>query len=75
MNKERRKMIERGRDLAIDAKELIDIALEEEQSCYDNLPEGIQESERGCEMEENIETLQGVSGYLEDAISDLEEIS
>lgn len=73
MNKQRRKLIEDGYDLIMQGKSLIDTALEEEQECYDNLPEGIQMSDRGDEMQNNIDQLQECSDNLDEALSALEE--
>jgi len=74
MNKARRKTIKDGYDLICEGKSLIDTALEEEQSCYDNLPEGLQLSDRGDEMQENIEQLQECSDNLDCAIDALDAI-
>lgn len=75
MNDRRRRFIKQARVQVEDAKSLIDTALEEEQECFDNLPEGIQCGERGNEMEENIEALQDASSSLEEALDYLEGIS
>ena len=68
MNKSRRsridEIIQKIEDLTAD----IDLIREEEETAYDNLPESIQESERGEFMYEAI-------GYLEDAISSMEEVT
>ena len=48
---------------------------EQEESVYDNLPESIQEGDRGDEMQEAIDTLEEVTDLLEDVISDLEDLS
>lgn len=74
MNKNRRQLILQGYNLIENGKAMLETALEEEQEAYDNLPESIQEGDRGCAMEEYIDALETVVGYLEDAISDLEDI-
>lgn len=61
MNAERRKKIERALDLLREAAE-------EERASYDNLPEGIQESERGQKMEETADALDEAVSSLEDAL-------
>lgn len=66
-------MISEAYDLVEQGKSLIDTALEEEQECYDNLPEGIQYSEKGEEMEENIENLQECSDGLDEVLHVMEE--
>ena len=73
MNKARKKMIKDGYDLIMQAKSLIDTAIEEEQEAFDNLPESLQLSERGEEMEANVELLQECSDNLDEAINALEE--
>ena len=74
MNKQRRKDIEKATALLEQAREIIDTAQEEEQESYDNLPESIQESERGNAMYDNIDTLQTASDNISDALDTLEEI-
>lgn len=73
MNQKRKKMIKDGYDLIMQAKSLIDTAIEEEQEAFDNLPESLQCSERGEEMEANVEQLQECSDNLEEALSALED--
>lgn len=48
--------------------------MDEEQEAYDNLPESFQNGERGEQMSGNIESLEEVTGYLEDAKSAMEDI-
>ena len=50
------------------AKEIIEEVKEEEQEAFDNMPESLQGSERGEEME-------GYIGDLENAADDLDNIS
>lgn len=53
---------------------------DEEQEAYDNMPESLQESERGQQMQEYIDTMDGVldeiesCDWLEDLIDQLQEI-
>ena len=47
---------------------------DEEQDAFDNLPEGLQMSERGDHMQENIDNLDTIIAYLENAADDIEEI-
>ena len=66
MNNSRRKridaLIERIDDLMSD----LDLIREEEQEAYDNLPESIQDSERGETMYNAIDNLESAASYLED---------
>lgn len=58
MNKERRKKIKAAISLVEQARKILETVIEEEQSAFDNLPENIQYSERGEQMEEYISTLE-----------------
>lgn len=57
MNKQRRLLIADIKDRLNDLKEEIDDIRQEESDAYENLPEGIQESERGQAMYEAAENL------------------
>ena len=61
-------------------KEALQDVLNEEQEAYDNLPEGLQESDRGQQMQEYIDALEGVVDSLgeldiEDLYGTIEEIA
>jgi hypothetical protein len=43
------------------------------KECYDNLPEGLQNAERGEQMQENADNLEEFIGYLEE-VDALEEM-
>lgn len=73
MNQKRKKLIKGGYDLIMQGKSLIDTAIAEEQEAFDNLPESLQCSERGEDMETNVEQLQECSDNLEEALSALED--
>ena len=47
---------------------------EDEEDKFDNMPEGLQESERGEAMQEAIEQLETACDNLDEVISALEEI-
>lgn len=66
MNNARRKEIEKITADLEALKERIESLQDEEQECYDNLPESIQYGERGDKMENAIEQL----GYAADNIQD-----
>ena len=53
------------------AIEILDSVAEEEREAYDNLPEGIQFSERGERMEEIADAIEDVSRELSDQIDNL----
>lgn len=66
MNKARRKNLASLSEEIETLRSLVESVMEEEQEAFDNLPEGIQYSERGERMEEII-------SYIEYAVSNLEE--
>lgn len=74
MNKQRRKKVESVFDqlqaLIMKLEEIRD----EEQDAFDNLPEGIQASERGEQMEEHISQMESAIDDIENAKSGLEEV-
>lgn len=74
MNKQRRKKVEG----VFDQLQAMIMELEEirdgEQDAFDNLPEGIQESERGEQMEEYISQMKSAIDDMENAKSSLEEV-
>lgn len=74
MNKKRRKEIENLRESISETKAKLQDLLDEEQQAFDNMPESIQESERGEEMQEIIEYMGAAIDSLEEATESLTEI-
>lgn len=88
MNNQRRKDIQTAMSLLEEAnakldaaKSILETAGEEEREAYDNLPESIQEGERGCAMEEAadnlddaVSTIEDIIGYVQEVIDNAEEI-
>ena len=74
MNKKRRKEIENLRESISETKAKLQDLLYEEQQAFDNMPESIQESERGEEMQEIIEYMEAAIDSLEEATESLTEI-
>ena len=74
MDKERRERISEAVGLIHQAREILEEVLDEEQKCYESLPEGMQNGEKGEQMQENMEIIEDVLGCLED-VDDLEYIS
>lgn len=66
MNKQRRKRIEEALERIQEGLDILEEVGEEEQEAFNNLPEGLQESEKGETMEQNIETLIGFIDSVED---------
>lgn len=65
MNNKRRKEISKIVATLEDAMERLSEVVDEEQSAFDNMPESIQGSDRGCNSEEAI-------GYLSDALDSVQ---
>lgn len=73
MNKARRKSIQQIIDTLTDLKENVDLVREEEQEAYDNLPESLQESERGEAMSSAIYNLEDAMENIDLVTDSLEE--
>lgn len=65
MNRERRKIIEKAKELVDEARAMLDQAREEEEAAKDALPESLQDGAPGQKMDEHIETLQELADELE----------
>ena len=73
MNKNRRKEIEDVKDQIEEIKSSIESIRDEEQDCYEILPEGIQDGERGEAMLNAVDNLETAIDNLDDAINNLTE--
>ena len=71
MNKTQRNQIEKWIDSLTEIKEGVESMIEEENEKYENMPENLQDSERGEKMYEGIENLESASSSLEEAIDSL----
>jgi hypothetical protein len=74
MNKQDRKEIAELVEILENAKGRVENLCDAEQEKFDNLSEGLQQSERGQKMEEDTATLTLVGENLDDAINSLNEI-
>lgn len=74
MNKQRRQFIESRLERIALAREDLQIALEEEQEAFDNMPLQLQESEKGDAMQDYISSLDEAISTLDDAIENLNDI-
>lgn len=72
MNKARRKKLQELLEQLVTIKDELDMVQEEEQEAFDNLPESLQYSERGQQMEQAIENMSSACDYLDDVISCIE---
>ena len=68
MNKQRRKWLENVSAMIERAKEELEQIRDEEQEAYDNIPESLQDSDRGNTMYENIDNLDTMASDLEDIL-------
>lgn len=73
MNNVRRKQIREAMELIQQAYEILSAVTEEEQEAFDNLPESLQESEKGEQIEQNVEELEEVCDNLDSAYETLAE--
>lgn len=71
MNAARRKELIKAIDLIEQAKEIISAVAEEEREAYDNIPEGLQESEMGEKMNETADDLEYVLDEVVDTIQEI----
>ncbi len=74
MNKARRKRLQEAFDLVAKAQEILAEVREEERESIENLPDNFRYGERGEEMEAYIEMIDEADGYLDDAMSVIEQI-
>lgn len=75
MNKVRRKDLMKALELLAQAKEIIESVCDEESEAYENLPESLQSSERGEQMDEYIGTMKDVMDTIDEMTESLEEIT
>ena len=61
MNKARRSKLEK-------VWSVLEEVLQEEQECFDNLPESLQRSDKGEMIEENIDDLTTINDYIRTVI-------
>lgn len=73
MNNTTRKELEKAIALIDDAKEIVERIKDEEQEKYDNLSDGLQQSEKGQRFEEIVSTLDDVFSQLEEAVGNIYE--
>ena len=74
MNKARRKELESIVSIIESAAESLEYTISDEEDAYDRLPESLQESQRGDEMEENISDLNDALSSLEEAVEIINDV-
>ena len=75
MNDRRRTVLANARELLEKAALLVERAADEESDCFSNLPESIQEGERGEKMEAAIDLLEEVQDQIDEILDKIEEAS
>ena len=75
MNAQGRKEIAKYVATLEEIKDKLETMRSEEEDKFDNMPEGLQESERGEAMQEAIENLESATDSLQEAIDTLEDIA
>ena len=72
MNQDRRKQIDEAAGMLQDALALIEQIRDEEQESFDNMPESLQQSDRGNASEAAAEELEDAAGNLQYVIDGIE---
>lgn len=72
MNNPRRKALDEIKEQVEELRMALAELLEEEQDAFDNMPEGLQCSERGEKMEDGISALEDAVGNLEECIDNID---
>ena len=75
MNKVRRQSIKEAIDLIQQANEILAEVGDEEEEAFDNMPESLQEGERGEQMQEYIDMIDEANEAIDDLIGNLSEIT
>lgn len=75
MNKVRRQRIKEAIDLIQQVNEILAEVGDEEEEAFDNMPESLQESERGEQMQEYIDMIDEANEAIDDLIGNLSEIT
>ena len=73
MNKNDRKELERALALLNEAQEIIETVRDGEQEKFDNLSDGLQQTERGQKFEECVSTLEDAMSSIDEAIGSINE--
>lgn len=68
MNKSRRNVLYKIVDTLIEKRKELEIVRDEEQDCYDSLPEGLIDSDKGETMYENCDDLENAVDTLDEVI-------
>lgn len=75
MDRQGRKRLEEITEMLCEIRDELTEAAEREMEKYDNLPDGIQDSDKGMNLYETAETLQEQSDTLSDIITEIYDIA
>ena len=70
MNKERRSVLRNISERLGSIRDEIETVMDDEQDAYYNLPDSIQASDRGYQMQDNVNDLQGVIETIDNDVID-----
>ena len=74
MNKKRRELIRQSVVYMEMGKNILKQVLNDEEMAFDNLSDGLQQTRRGDDMQENIDTLNDVVDAIDDIFDNLDNI-
>lgn len=69
MNRDRRLRLREAQALLEQAEAIVREVADDERAAFENLPESLQESDRGVEMEETVDALEDAATEIESAAS------
>ncbi len=73
MNNKRRDVLDEIKTIVEEAREKLEAVKDEEQNCFDNMPESLQSSERGQISEAAIEALDDAITSVDEALEKIVE--
>lgn len=74
MNNKTRQELQQVVAIINDLKDIITTIIDDEQNKYDNLPEGLQQSDNGLQMEDAVSNLQEAIDHLDQTIDSVETV-
>ena len=75
MNKEKRSRLSNANDLIKEAVSVISSVRDDEDDSFNNLSDGLQNTQRGMDMQDAVEQMDGIIDALEEVSSDLDVLS
>ena len=74
MNKAKRRRLNEANILLLRTLNIIENIKDDEETTFYNMPENLQGSERGYNMENNVDVLEEAIDYLNDALYNMEQV-